>query len=517
MSTVWRLVSWAIVPLIALLSLPFLAPDTYQTLLYAAQKYSYGTLFERFLPSSFSLPPRSETPLFFTSITHWSHFEKIAAIAVELATLGYPITFLTGRDYEGHVKNLHPNIKFSPFPGPSGLMAPEDIKTWLSMPPGPEQETFAVNAVMIQSTPNQHEALQAEFSKLRAKYEDSKPIILLSDQTALGALPVRRGARGIRPDTSIGISMAPLCLQSNDTQPFRSGKLPLVGPDARAKHWAAHLESQKEPHNKDTAEALERLLQKMGATDYKVPGYYQILNIAFDMLLTLGIPEFEFPRSDVTTKIRYYGAFDKVGRPDGDSLPSWWDDIAKAKKEGKKIIVVSQGTVAPVLSEIVLPTLAVLKDRDDVLVIASTVTVEPEDVSGLVVPENARVAKFIPYDILLPLADVLVSNGGYGAVQHALRLGIPMVVSGIGQDKATTNSIVQWSGVGLNLEVREPGAKKIGDAVGKVLADGSFKKKAMELSKHYKKYSVGKVFDKAVQDAVFDWKSKPYMPFVEKH
>ena len=103
--------------------------------------------------------------------------------------------------------------------------------------------------------------------------------------------------------------------------------------------------------------------------------------------------------------MHHFGAFKKVGEAKGAAkqMPSWWDDIAKAKSEGKKIVLVSQGTVEAKFEELTLPTLDVLKDRTDVLVIATFAIVEPQEVPGLVVPDNARVAKFVPFDVLLPL------------------------------------------------------------------------------------------------------------------
>jgi hypothetical protein len=46
--------------------------------------------------------------------------------------------------------------------------------------------------------------------------------------------------------------------------------------------------------------------------------------------------------------------------------------------------------------------LEALKDRTDVLIIATTVAVEVVDIPDLVVPSNTRIAKFVPYDLLLP-------------------------------------------------------------------------------------------------------------------
>lgn len=84
-----------------------------------------------------------------------------------------------------------------------------------------------------------------------------------------------------------------------------------------------------------------------------------------------------------------------------------------------------------------------------------------------------------------------------------------MVVAGEGQDKATTTALVEWSGVGINLGKRQPGAERIANAVDKVLKDDSYRKKAKTLSKEYDKYDVGQVFDTMVQEVVRDWFQKP--------
>lgn len=45
--------------------------------------------------------------------------------------------------------------------------------------------------------------------------------------------------------------------------------------------------------------------------------------------------------------------------------------------------------------------------------------------------------------------DVLVSNGGYGTVQQSLRAGVPMIISGVGQDKLHTGVLVNYTGFGI--------------------------------------------------------------------
>jgi UDP:flavonoid glycosyltransferase YjiC (YdhE family) len=150
--------------------------------------------------------------------------------------------------------------------------------------------------------------------------------------------------------------------------------------------------------------------------------------------------------------------------------------------------------------------------------------VEPADIPDLVVPRNGRVAKFVPYDLLLPMVsltlfignretdwpqvDVLVNNGGYGAVIQALEHGIPLVVGGEGQDKAITNAIIQWSGVGVHIGGRSPGLDKIRDGLQKILSEPSYTQKAKEMSKNFERYDVGTIVDGVIQDVVRDWAKK---------
>ena len=62
----------------------------------------------------------------------------------------------------------------------------------------------------------------------------------------------------------------------------------------------------------------------------------------------------------------------------------------------------------------------------------------------------------IPHDLLLPKVDVMVTNGGYGAVQRALSMGVPLVVAGNTEDKPEVAARVAWAGAGVNLKTGTP-------------------------------------------------------------
>ena len=85
---------------------------------------------------------------------------------------------------------------------------------------------------------------------------------------------------------------------------------------------------------------------------------------------------------------------------------------------------------------------------------------------------------------------------------------MPLVVAGEGQDKAVTNAIVQWSGVGLNIGDRSPGLDKIREGIELVLENSSYKIKADKMRRNIARYDVGAVVDGVIQNVVHKWASK---------
>ena len=84
-------------------------------------------------------------------------------------------------------------------------------------------------------------------------------------------------------------------------------------------------------------------------------------------------------------------------------------------------------------------------------------------------PANARLARYLPFEWLLPKVDVFVTNAGYGGVNQALSFGIPLVAAGLSEDKADVSVRVAWSGVGINLATDTPTPVALRAAVRTVL------------------------------------------------
>lgn len=187
----------------------------------------------------------------------------------------------------------------------------------------------------------------------------------------------------------------------------------------------------------------------------------------WDVTAQLCVEEFEYPRHDLPEQVRFVGPLPEP-RFAADALPDWWGEI-----EGDRpVVLVSQGTIAnDDLTQLVVPTLLALADTDALVVAALGRDTSALDPLLDRIPNNVRVVEFVPFWRLLPHVDVMVTNGGYGATQQALRHGVPLVVGGDGEDRPYIAARVQASDTGLDLGTGRPSAEQLVRAVATVRSD----------------------------------------------
>ena len=81
------------------------------------------------------------------------------------------------------------------------------------------------------------------------------------------------------------------------------------------------------------------------------------------------LTELEYPLSDLPPHIHFAGCLPRKPVPSDYHYPNWWPEIAGSAS--KKIVFVTQGTVACDWEDLLVPTLSGLKNRDDLLVVAT--------------------------------------------------------------------------------------------------------------------------------------------------
>jgi UDP:flavonoid glycosyltransferase YjiC (YdhE family) len=126
------------------------------------------------------------------------------------------------------------------------------------------------------------------------------------------------------------------------------------------------------------------------------------------------VESFEYPRANTAPQVHFVGPLMPQLAADSPR-PTWWVDLEEARRSGRPIVLLTQGTIATDSTELIEPTLEAMK-FEDVFVVAAGA--DPATLSDI--PANARVERFVPFGPLMPLVDAYVTNGGYGGVTIAL-------------------------------------------------------------------------------------------------
>lgn len=333
---------------------------------------------------------------------------------------------------------------------------------------GIKRLNFDIVRLFVAPMPHQAKALTELMAQKRFD-------AILADNAFFGIMPFLLGDRAARPPILL-YSTTPLMLSSRDTAPGGLGLPPSTTPLGRLRNRTLNQLSQKvllRQSQKAANYQLDRLNSRA------LPTFLLDSGVLADRLIVPTVPEFDYPRTDLPANVRYVGAAHPA--PTQKYLaPAWWREI-----DGDRPVVhVTQGTVDNTdLGRLLEPTIEALAD-EDVVVVAST---GGRHVSELKfgVPLNTYVAEYIPHDLLLPKVDVMVTNGGYGAVQRALATGVPLVVAGNTEDKPEVAARVAWSGAGIDLRTGTPTAKAIRTAVREVLNDDRYLRRARDLEAAY--------------------------------
>jgi UDP:flavonoid glycosyltransferase YjiC (YdhE family) len=419
----------------------------------------------------------------------------VRAIANELVLRGYEVTFVTGSAYKEIIEAI--GAKFIPLEGHSDFTE-ADVEKMAplrsSIPAGPLQVAYDIETIFVNTIPGQH-AAQQKALKLLTEQHPGRPIVLAYEGIFLGSTPSLLDAPGIRPAGTIGIGVVPLVVQSVDTAPFGPGLPPDSSPEGRARNIVGNKQME-EVFAKPQA-VYEQILQELGA---KQPAPY-LFNAIYqlpDRFLQMCIPSVEYPRSDLPPNLHFAGGLPKGLRDPFTDAPSWWPEVTN--NSTKKIVAVSQGSVAINFNDLVIPTMNGLKDRSDILVVVALGRKGAALPEGTVIPENARVEDFIPFDDLLPHCEVFVTNGGYGAFQHAISNGTPLIIGGATEDKPEVAQRAAWAGVGINLKTGSPSAEQVKEAVEEIFANEKYKTRSRELEEEMKKYNPMDVVVSSIED-----------------
>jgi UDP:flavonoid glycosyltransferase YjiC (YdhE family) len=218
-----------------------------------------------------------------------------------------------------------------------------------------------------------------------------------------------------------------------------------------------------------------------------------------DRFIQCCTPSAEYPRSDAPSSIRFGGGLPKGSRDGMVDTPSWWNEVVENNQK-KDIIFVCQGTVALNYSDLTIPTMLALEDRENTLVIVALGKKDGVLPEGTHVPANSRVIDFIPFDSILPYASVFITNGGYGGFQHGISNGTPLLMAGAGEDKPEVSARAEWAGVAVNLKTGQPTQEAIRAGVDEIISNPKYKARAKELEAEMAEFDPLEVIIQNIED-----------------
>lgn len=397
------------------------------------------------------------------SLSPIGHIGPLLNVAQGLADRGDRVTVLSSAEHANRVRAV------GAVPHPIPAEADFDLdRLDIDLPgraetSGIKRVNFDIVRLFVQPMPHQTRAL----TELMA---ETKFDAIVVDAGFFGILPFLLGDPAARPPV-LAYTTMPLMISSRDTAPSGMGLPPSSTPLGRMRNRALNLLSQK-VLLRQSQNAANSLLD--GLNSRPLPMFILDSGRLADRYIVPTVPEFDYPRSDLPANVRYVGAVHPAPSR-GFRPPPWWHEL-----DGDRPVVhVTQGTIDNAdLSRLIEPTIQAL-GSEDVVVVATT----GRDVSRLAtpLPMNTYVAEYIPHDVLLPKVDVMITNGGYGAVQRALSSGVPLVVAGNTEDKPEVAARVAWTGAGINLRTGTPTTGAVRAAVRQVLGDGRYLHNAREL------------------------------------
>ena len=420
--------------------------------------------------------------ILFATIPFDGHFNPLTSLAVYLKGAGHDVRWYTQEAYENKLKKL--GIHHYPFQKALQLnqynldtIFAERLKHKDQI----KRLNFDLQNVFVLRT--------SEFFEDICEINKTFTFDVLIADVMFTALPVVRH-RLHKPVIAVGV--VPLIETSKDLAPAGLGMAPDYSFIGKQKQKVLRFLTDRILFGR-THKLFRKVLSGYGI---KANGNtMDFLIKSSTLFLQSGTPGFEYKRSDLGKNIRYIGALLPMRKQLRVET-----DLNLKKRQFKKVILVTQGTIEKDPQKLIVPTLEAFKDTEN-LVIATTGGSGTEELRSRYPYDNIVVEDFIPFGDVLPFTDVYVTNGGYGGVMLSIEHQVPMVVAGIHEGKNEINARVGYFRLGINLHTETPSPELLRKSVNEVLMGSEYKTNTARLGNEFRKYNPERLCEKYVYEA----------------
>ncbi len=410
------------------------------------------------------------TKILFATVPADGHVNPLTGLAYHLKSEGYDVRWYTSEHYRQKIERL--GVPFFPLQkaldlasDPSSLFPErEAIKSQIG------KLNFDIVNAFIKRGPEYYEDIQAI-------YQTFPFDLLIADLTFTG-IPF---VTDIMKKLVIAVGIVPITKNSRDLPPAGLGLTPSYSVFGRIKQnllrWTAT--------NVLFAKSNKIMRQVLGeyGIHTEADSVFDLAVEKANLVLQTGSPGFEYKRSDLHPKYKFVGAL--LPHSPKKAATAW---TSEKLSQYKKLALVTQGTVEGDVEKLLVPTLEAFKNSD-VLVIATTGGNGTEALRKQFPYDNVIIEDFIPFDEVMPLADVYVTNGGMGGVMLGIQNNLPMVAAGVHEGKNEITARIGYFNLGINLKTEKPKPAQVRAAVEEVLKNPAYRKNVKKLAREMAAYN----------------------------
>jgi MGT family glycosyltransferase len=416
------------------------------------------------------------TRILFANFPGDGHFNPLTGLAFHLKNIGCDVRWYTAKKYEQKIQKL--GIPFYGLKRAVDFSADAEIEKIF-----PERKKHKsqvarlkfdmINVFILRST--------EYYEDIKEIYEEFEFDLMIADIT-FGAIPFVKEKMNI-PVIAIGV--VPLPETSKDLPPSGLGLTPSYTFFGKLRQSLLRRISDAVLFAKPT-KVMRNMLAEHGIDSGKA-NVFNILIQKSTIVLQSGTPGFEYKRSDISNHIYFAGPLlPYTKKKEGQG---WYNEKLR---QYDKVILVTQGTVEKDIDKLLIPTLEAFKNSD-CLVIVTTGGSQTEELRKRYSYPNIIIEDFIPFDDVMPYADVYVTNGGYGGVLLSIQNQLPMVVAGVHEGKNEINARVGYFKLGINLKTEKPSVLQLRKSVEEILSNDVYSQNIKRLSEEFKQYDPNEI------------------------
>lgn len=420
--------------------------------------------------------------ILFANVPADGHFNPLTGLAVYLKSKGHEIRWYTGIKYKEKVESL--DIQYYP------------LNKALDLSAGNIEELFPDRDKLKNPIAKLNYDLEHAFIRRSTEYfEDIKVIrqefefdVMIAD-ILFAAIPFVRQKLFI-PVLTVGV--APLMETSRDLAPSGLAITPSTSFFGRRKQDLMRFVTDRILFKKMVA-LMAKVYQEYGLIPPK-GNVFNAMCKESTILMQIGVPAFEYKRTDLGKNVRFIGAMLPVKKTQLQPLPF------KAKlAKYKKVVLVTQGTVETDASKLLVPTFEAFKNSD-VLVIATTGGSKTQELRNQYPDDNIVIEDFIPFTEVMPYTNVYITNGGYGGVMLSVEHKVPMVAAGVHEGKNEINARIGYFNIGINLKTEKPQPTQLRKAVYEVMGNEMYRKNIEALRNEFARYNAFELVEQYLEE-----------------